>query len=427
MTQADDDSNSSIPISALIISISNAVDAVNPLLSDHHKRVAYIVLRLCDQMKISGKERSNLVIAALLHDLGAFNHHDRIVFLEDESSDISHHAEMSYFLIKAFKPFSEVAQIVRLHHSHWKRDRDAESGELLAPEACHILHLADRIAGQIRPDEQILKQVNRIRQTILAQSGEMFNPDHVKHFVALSKLEYFWLDLVSGSVDSILMEEVEFELIAMDDDVLLEVSNMFRKVVDYRSSFTATHSAGVAYSAEALSRYQGFSEGDARRMRVAGYLHDLGKLSIPVEILEKERRLEATEYTLMRTHPYVTHHILRPMSAFKEIREWASFHHERLDGAGYPFHLKKEQLSLGSRILAVADVFVALAENRPYRGGLTREQALPILRQMSDSGALDREIVESIDKYFDEINATRIREQEAARTEFRGMMESRVQ
>jgi HD-GYP domain-containing protein (c-di-GMP phosphodiesterase class II) len=153
-------------------------------------------------------------------------------------------------------------------------------------------------------------------------------------------------------------------------------------------------------------------------MTVAGYIHDLGKLAMPAEILEKPAPLTREEFNVIRTHTFYTDHILKSLHGFDTIRKWGALHHERLDGSGYPFHLEGKDLPTGSRILSVADVFVALTENRPYRRGLKRHEVLPVLENMVRKTALDCRIVELLEDGFEKINATRIEAHYRAEEEY---------
>ena len=127
-------------------------------------------------------------------------------------------------------------------------------------------------------------------------------------------------------------------------------------------------------------------------MKIAGNLHDLGKLAMPLEILEKPGKLSADERAVINSHSYYTFKILSRFRDLDSIRRWAAFHHERIDGSGYPFKLDGEDLDSGSRIVAAADVFTALKENRPYRAGMSSKDALAILKEMSGT-ALDGDMV----------------------------------
>jgi HD-GYP domain-containing protein (c-di-GMP phosphodiesterase class II) len=156
-------------------------------------------------------------------------------------------------------------------------------------------------------------------------------------------------------------------------------------------------------------------------MRIAGFLHDLGKLAVPVEILDKPSGLVRNEYNVIRHHAFYTYRILDALPPLAVINKWAALHHERLDGKGYPFHLTAKELLEGSQIMAVADVFTAIAENRPYRAGMTRDSAIGVLDDMVRARAINGDIVTVLKKNYEEINAARTHAQAAATREYRLM------
>jgi len=136
---------------------------------------------------------------------------------------------------------------------------------------------------------------------------------------------------------------------------------------------------------------------------------------VPVQIIEKPGKLEPWEFEEMRAHPYHTFHILRTVQGLGDVVFWASYHHERLDGKGYPFRLDDEKLSLGMRIMSVADVFTALAEERPYRSGMTSRQMREVLWEMAGV-SLDRPVVEvALDNLDDIRPVTHAAQQEEER------------
>ncbi len=174
---------------------------------------------------------------------------------------------------------------------------------------------------------------------------------------------------------------------------LLQVSEMFARIIDGKSPFTHRHSRLVSQIALYLAGKMGFNQKELQDMKVAGLLHDLGKLTVPDEILEKPGKLSQYEFNIMKQHTYYTFQILNLIEGFESINQWASFHHEKLNGSGYPFHLNANDLSPGARIMAVSDIYSALVENRPYRRGLERNDIFKIMGNQVKEEAIDEEIV----------------------------------
>jgi putative nucleotidyltransferase with HDIG domain len=156
----------------------------------------------------------------------------------------------------------------------------------------------------------------------------------------------------------------------------LQTVEMTTAVTDARDPYTAGHERRVAEIAVAIAIEMGLDAGKIEGIRVAGYLHDLGKIGVPLEILVKPGKLVASEFDLVKTHAERGYKILKEVDFPWPVAEVAYQHHERLDGSGYPRGLKGDESLLEARIMAVADVVEAMASHRPYRAGLGIEKAL---------------------------------------------------
>jgi putative nucleotidyltransferase with HDIG domain len=398
----------------LLKSISDAQDLVSPVLSNHHQQVAYLSYRLSQAMDLPVNEQKDIFIAGLVHDIGALSKNERLDIIEEETLSVNNHAFLGAKLLMDFKPLQNPAGIIKYHHLPWNGGSGSRYGEEAVPVGSHVIHLADRVCAMIKKDYNILSQIPQIMDMIKTKSNSLFEPGMVEALSGLSKNEFIWLDLISGSpakkVNTGLLDIVELEL-----DDMIDLSIIFAQIIDFRSSFTAQHSAGVAKTAEKLAELVGFSPAECKMMLVAGYLHDLGKLAIDNKVLEKPAKLDEEEFNEIRSHTYFTYQLLNNIPSLKQISEWASYHHERLDGKGYPFHINGNNLSLGSRVMAVADVFTAITENRPYRKGMTDANAISVLNNMVEDGALDGKIVGILTDNFNVFTELRETAQQTAK------------
>ena len=321
-------------------------------------------------------------------------------------------------LLRKFKPLSKMAEIIRYHHFTYREAEkliDVDKNILLFSQ---IIHLADRIDILINRKGNILSQVDDIYNKILEFSKEYFNPRLVEVLNSLKSKESFWLDIVSNPQILTFSRYLGYMPLDFGLEKILEFSKMFSQIIDFRSSFTATHSKGVTATSTSLARLVNFSETECKMMEIAGYLHDLGKLSVSAEILEKPSGLTKEEFDIIRGHTYYTYKILRNVANLDTINSWAAFHHECLDGSGYPFHLKEDELSLGSRIMAVSDIFTATTEDSPYRKGMSKIQSLKVVESMAKNNKIDASLVSVLKLNYDDINSVRIIAQKEALVEY---------
>lgn len=167
----------------------------------------------------------------------------------------------------------------------------------------------------------------------------------------------------------------------VDDAGLDRVAEAFAEIIDAKSPFTYKHSSNVAMYACAIGERLGFDARTMQRTRRAGLLHDIGKVGVSNRILDKNGPLAADERAAVQSHPMYTWEILGRVSAFASFARQAATHHEKLDGSGYPWKLRGDELDKPSRAMVVADIYEALTADRPYRAGMPVEKALAILEQ----------------------------------------------
>ncbi len=405
-----------VPLFPLIFRFSQAMDCTSSSLNNHHWQVSYIAVNIARDMGFSQEQIEQIFIAALFLDIGTITLKERLKLMEFDPEVSSEHAFWGYLLLRKFPPFQNIASFIKYHHVLWREGRGMEDEGERIPFESHILHLSDRIAILIKGKQNILAKGKEIIEKIRMHEGKRFAPEIVEVFVNLSQKEKFWLDLVSPYLPEILSNMIELPYLSKKQ--LLEFSILLSRIVDFKSTYTASHSSGVATVAEMLGRFMGFSEKEYQLLKIAGYLHDIGKIMVPSEILEKPGKLTDYEFNLIKAHSYYTFRILEGVPNIGQIPHWAGFHHERLDGSGYPFHLDSDSLTLGSRIMAVADVFTAITEGRPYREEIPRDRTMGILVKLVQKSALDANVVGTLQEFYEEINYLKNSAQAAAIKEY---------
>ena len=220
-------------------------------------------------------------------------------------------------------------------------------------------------------------------EVLRERSGRWFDPEIVRIASSLHVNNNLWWSALSETPEretrrcvlELAPEQVN-QLEAADIDLICEA---FADVVDAKSSFTYRHSMGVTEAAVAIACQLNLSTDRVRLVHRAALLHDLGKLSVPNSILDKQGKLDAAEWQIVQQHPRLTREILSRIRRFDQLALIAGAHHEKLDGSGYPDHRMGSSLPLEARIIAVADVYGALTEDRPYRAGLPLDQVIEIM------------------------------------------------
>ena len=379
----------------LVFAVSAAMDFMSPALVDHHLRVARIARAIARQLNLPLPQQADLLLAAALHDAGAFSLRERLDLLRFEVAQAQRAR-------RGRVPAAQGVSPLRAGRGDWSASTtlpwEHGRGEMSAgrpvPLGSHLLHLADR--ASVLP-------VNWSRSTGLGRgelravadgSGSRFVPEFVEALARRCRAP----GLPARDRRPRRRRPAGGPGAGRGACSRSRTSGASRGC----SGSSSTTAAGSPRRTPAAWRRW---PGSSRRSRAspgppgAGWrspagLHDLGKLAVASETLDKERPLSREERAALRDHPLHGWRILGRVRGLEQINTWASYHHERLDGSGYPFHVPGALIPRESRIVAVADVFTALTEERPYRRGMSVREAVGVLQGMAGGGALDAEIVE---------------------------------
>ncbi len=163
--------------------------------------------------------------------------------------------------------------------------------------------------------------------------------------------------------------------------------------VEARDPYTEGHCERLAQNASELGRHLNLEEECVVALRRGGYLHDLGKIGVPDEVLKKGSNLTPAEWEIMKRHPLTGESICRPLKSLRLVLPIIRYHHEHSDGSGYPDGLKAADIPLLPRILQVVDIYDALRTARPYKPALSHEQSAITMREEAQAGLWDEELV----------------------------------
>ncbi|AFM41441.1 putative domain HDIG-containing protein [Desulfosporosinus acidiphilus SJ4] len=384
------------PIS-FIKGMSTALELTNKGISKHHLETAIISYSIAQQLQLSQTSLQTLLYAALLHDIGAASNWEEkhLIMHNDHQDSIFNHAESGYRILKDCRHLNVLSIPIRYHHDRIAGGNPSGLRGQDIPLLSRIIHIADRIDVLIDANDHIFNQRNKILDYI--SDSNIFDIDLIKVVKHLAKTESFWLDIVNSSYQNEFLSDLDFlGKLMFNNDELIEIAEVFSKIVDETSPYTASHSKNVAVVSSSLAKIYGYNDEEIKMFYLAGLLHDLGKLAVPNEILTIPGKLTEKEFDLIKQHPYYSFRILKQIEGFTTIATWVSQHHELLDASGYPFGLKNDKISLGARIITVADIFCALSEDRPYRNGLSVEQILQTMTMMALENKIDSKLVNYI-------------------------------
>jgi len=381
----------------VIYALSDALDLVGVNDVGHGKRVGLMAYQCGRQGGMAEADATALFDLGMLHDLGVSSTEvHRAILAEFHWRGSQDHCATGATLLQGFPPLAPLALPVLHHHTPWELLAASGLEETVAWRA-NLIFMVDRVDALALPHPSgsaTLRHAGAIREQIQQRAGTFFAPEQVDLFMEASRSEAFWLQLEPRSIQTFIQDRLgqgpSYEASMAD---LRQLAEIFSRIVDAKSPFTAEHSLGVAGLSRLLAERLGLGDGSCAKLEIAGLLHDVGKLRVPDGILEKPGALDVEERQIINTHSFETYQILRHIKGFEEITPWAAYHHEEPGGGGYPFHLDGGALPIEARILRVADIYQAMVQDRPYRKGLNQEEVQSFMDDLAAKGRVDADIV----------------------------------
>ena len=392
-----------INLTQLVHMLSDMLDLVGVDDLHHGKRVAYMCIETGRKLGFDATQMEELYYAALLHDCGvsSTSAHSRILKELDWAGSQEHCARGSK-LLEAQPLFRDLAPMVLLHHTHYQElGMGLSSWIATSANLIHMCDRADALMQQVS-NKPWLAVRNSIRDKLTHYRNSWFQPEILDAFLSVSRPESFWLRMQPQHLSMYMAERELADVHQMvSTGRLLLVAQLAAEIVDTKSHFTACHSQGVSRFSAHLAHLAGFESDVCWHLEIAGLLHDIGKMRVPDGILEKPASLSFPERAVMLGHSFESYQILHHVQGFEDISGWGAYHHENLNGDGYPFHLTAADLDMPSRIVAIADIFQALTQPRPYRPAKEPEAVIGSLQHHVQLHQIDADLVKLAVDDFD--------------------------
>lgn len=337
-----------------------------------------------------------LVLLCMLKDIGTF-YRDMEVPIENHKLA----AASSYAFLSECSPIGDAARPLLFYKAKYIEEENKESrndyryGLLMTLINEFIMYTYQDYS--LTEIEDLIKHDNR----------GYFYPDQVKKLFKLLKKDqqiYEWI--TSPTKESLYTSEVSnyINLARFDDEYLEGFINLATFSFEFHNHETLAHTVTVAKIGQDLAKLSRLPESMVEEIRIAGLIHDIGKIRVPVEVLCFPGKLEGDMLKEMQNHAKYTHEIIDKCFSYR-IVNIASHHHEKLDGTGYPEHLTARNLTIGDKVIAVADIASALYCKRSYKAAFSDEKIMSILWSDANAGKLEKHIVEHLEDHYDEIMA----------------------
>ncbi|MDR0400022.1 MAG: HD domain-containing protein [Treponema sp.] len=376
----------------LIIVFGEALDIVEGEIlgsSTHHgKRIAVLCAAMGRKMGMGKDRLITLVCCALLHD----NALTEYVMAEQRGAfrdpAMKLHCEYGQRNIGSLEFPGDIRDLILYHHE--RADGSGPYGKTDYPFDAELIGIADEVDVnwhlQRRSPEEIPEIAEYIRRSC------RFFPETQSLFMSVLDGDML-LSLRDGEISKTVEKLIPPWEMDNANPRLPEITAFMGRVIDYKSVFTQIHSSGIVEKALIMADYYGRGTSERNLLSLAANLHDIGKLAVPTEILEKPGKLSPEEFQEIAAHARKTAELLAGLEScpggLNEVRIWASNHHEKLDGSGYPLGKTGAELDFNSRLLACLDIYQAVREERPYHPARDHGSAMEILRGMADKGAID--------------------------------------
>jgi HD-GYP domain-containing protein (c-di-GMP phosphodiesterase class II) len=341
------------------------------------------------------EEIMGLAHCALLHD----NALTEYILAErtggQHDSVMKKHCEYGQRNVDTLQFKTNVKNFILYHHERADGEGPCGIREGEGPVEAELIAIADSIdvahhLQRLNPDE-----LSSIRYTIAEEAGKRYSKT-----AAQAMREVLDWPMILSLRDDVIHETAETAFIPWVVDVeaqsIFGLVDFITRIIDYKSVFTQRHSTQIAHKAWFMGGYYQYDNIDRMKLYLAAAFHDIGKLEVPTAILEKPDKLTDAEFSVIKDHVRLTWELLKDIDGLQSVCDWASNHHEKLNGKGYPFGKTADELDFNSRLMACIDIYQAVSEERPYHPARNHDGTMQILSKIAETGEIDKTIVNDL-------------------------------
>jgi len=390
-----------IPMDKLSCVFSRALDIIEEeqigATQRHGMRAAALCAVMGKHLGYDDDARAAVAMCALFHDNALTEYQLSKNELASNGPNMRLHCERGQSNV-SWLPFkADIDGFILYHHENENGGGPVgkKAGEF--PFEAALIAAADAVDVMHRLQLVQAEELPALRDKIAARADRYSTRAAIDILLEILD-EDMLISLRDDNIDQTLCDVIPSWEVDSSEPSIIGIADFIARVIDYKSHFTRKHTSQIANRTWLMVNHYGYSREERGALYLAAALHDIGKIGIPTDVLEKPDRLNDEEFMIIKKHIQYTYDWLCDIEDFELIVGWASTHHEKLDGTGYPFGKKGDELDFNARLMACLDIYQAVSELRPYHGARSHEDTMQIMYDMAGKGFIDKQIVKDVDE-----------------------------
>ena len=387
-----------IRMDELIKAITTALDMVESNLlgcsANHGKRISSLCASMGRYLKLDDDALSALTTCALFHDNALTEYILSERPGDEQDMNMLLHCRYGQRNIGYLPLKADSSGFILYHHERADGKGPFNKVEGEFPLGAELIAIADMVDVDYHLQKVSLARLPAIKYEISRQAGTRFTRRAADAMLNILD-EGMLVSLREDRIEETAARAIPVWIVNIEDTISLSV--LAARIINYKSIYTMDHSTKISNIIWTMSGHYNFDHELRAQIYLAAALHDIGKLNTPTSILEKPGFLDKDEFDRIKEHSICTYGLLKNIVGFENICNWATNHHEKLDGSGYPFNKTEDELDFVSRLLACADIYEAVSAERPYHSSRSHRDTMDILYDMAHNRLIDENIVGDFD------------------------------